>query len=223
MPRKTLSGRYYVPKGVCEDCAKFRRRSRPNPTVQLSDNLVVSSNVRKRLKNKAALEHPKTLIHELPGILTFLVVVASVILGMVYASSDIPKPPNLAWGWVVTLAWIGSTVGLIVAVQYLMSGPPQKRDRAIEQLTIKLAQERAETYEDRQRFYSSPEWRTLREQVIREEGQVCGNCGRRIRREVDLTVDHIRPRSRFPDLALARDNLRALCRRCNSRKVDRLD
>jgi 5-methylcytosine-specific restriction endonuclease McrA len=31
-----------------------------------------------------------------------------------------------------------------------------------------------------------------------------------------LTVDHIKPRSKYPALALVLSNLRVLCRRCNS-------
>ena len=34
----------------------------------------------------------------------------------------------------------------------------------------------------------------------------------------DVTVDHKKPRSKYPSLALKRDNLRVLCRVCNSRK-----
>ncbi|MFQ6028109.1 MAG: HNH endonuclease [Dehalococcoidia bacterium] len=61
----------------------------------------------------------------------------------------------------------------------------------------------------------------LRERVIREEGSKCAKCRRWIRDKIDITVDHILPRSRYPELALQGDNLCVLCRSCNSRKGNR--
>jgi hypothetical protein len=63
-------------------------------------------------------------------------------------------------------------------------------------------------------FYRTPEWRELCAQVYRRDGKVCKNCGRRR----DLTVDHILPRSRYPERALDPTNLQVLCRKCNSAK-----
>ena len=68
------------------------------------------------------------------------------------------------------------------------------------------------------RFYQTPDWRNLRELVIERDGPVCRGCARSIDDARDLTVDHIRPRSRFPSLALEADNLQVLCRSCNSAK-----
>jgi 5-methylcytosine-specific restriction endonuclease McrA len=58
----------------------------------------------------------------------------------------------------------------------------------------------------------------LRQEVIDKQGRICQECGRRIDTEFDLTVDHIKPRSKFPDQALDESNLRVLCRSCNSKK-----
>ena len=38
------------------------------------------------------------------------------------------------------------------------------------------------------------------------------------RKDSDITVDHIKPRSKYPELALEIENLRVLCRSCNSKK-----
>jgi len=81
-----------------------------------------------------------------------------------------------------------------------------------------LAEERKERLDATKQFYASPEWKLVRDQVIREQGRVCSECGKRVRNSSDVTVDHIRPRSKYPDLALDRQNLRVLCRRCNSSK-----
>ena len=84
--------------------------------------------------------------------------------------------------------------------------------------TRELAEERKKRLDETEQFYSSPEWNLLRNQVIREEGSVCHICGKRIQNKNDITVDHIRPRSKYPNLALDRQNLHVLCRRCNASK-----
>lgn len=68
------------------------------------------------------------------------------------------------------------------------------------------------------RFYTTPEWQAIRRAVIRRDGRVCRGCARHISLTRDLTVDHIRPRSKFPELALDQENLQVLCRKCNSAK-----
>ena len=60
-------------------------------------------------------------------------------------------------------------------------------------------------------FYDSPEWRTLRYQALKASNgkcQLCGSTGQ-------LHVDHIKPRSKHPELALRLDNLQVLCKDCN--------
>jgi len=83
---------------------------------------------------------------------------------------------------------------------------------------IELGEERKKRLDETRQFYSSPEWNLLRDQVIREEGHLCSECGELIQYKEDITVDHIRSRSKYPDLALERQNLRVLCRSCNSKK-----
>ena len=51
--------------------------------------------------------------------------------------------------------------------------------------------------------------------------KVCSECGLHIKNFLDVTVDHIQPRSKYPELALDIENLCVLCRRCNSQKGDR--
>ena len=61
-------------------------------------------------------------------------------------------------------------------------------------------------------FYRSRKWRELRYEILRERGAVCELCGSI---EAPLHVDHIRPRSKYPQLALDRKNLQVLCEACN--------
>ncbi len=71
-------------------------------------------------------------------------------------------------------------------------------------------------------FYSSPEWRAIRFDVLKACGGCCNLCGRSNRAHgVVIHVDHIKPRSKFPELALTRTNLQALCEDCNMGKSNR--
>jgi 5-methylcytosine-specific restriction endonuclease McrA len=61
-------------------------------------------------------------------------------------------------------------------------------------------------------FYSSPEWLRVRYLAIIRHGKLCGACG-----AVGgiMHVDHIKPRSKYPELALDINNLQVLCEPCN--------
>lgn len=62
-------------------------------------------------------------------------------------------------------------------------------------------------------FYKSEEWRILsyRMRVFNRECVLCKSTYR-------LQVDHIKPRSKYPELALDPKNLQVLCRKCNLAK-----
>ena len=61
-------------------------------------------------------------------------------------------------------------------------------------------------------FYRSQAWRQLRYEVLRIRGAVCELCGSE---QTPLHVDHIKPRSKYPQLALDKSNLQVLCADCN--------
>lgn len=81
--------------------------------------------------------------------------------------------------------------------------------------------ERKKRNSDRAKFYSSKAWLTLRYQVLSERGGRCECCGASAKDGVNLQVDHIKPRSKYPDLALDKSNLQVLCKACNMGKRDR--
>ena len=62
-------------------------------------------------------------------------------------------------------------------------------------------------------FYRSEEWQRLRYQTLTKYGHRCQKCG--AGKESHLHVDHIKPRSVYPELALEPDNLQVLCEPCN--------
>lgn len=67
-------------------------------------------------------------------------------------------------------------------------------------------------------FYDSPEWKRLRYEALKRSSGKCECCGNGPAQGAVLNVDHIKPRQRFPHLALSLDNLQVLCSWCNQGK-----
>ncbi len=67
-------------------------------------------------------------------------------------------------------------------------------------------------------FLFSYAWRKLRLQVLMKYGSKCACCGITPKDGAVMNVDHIKPRSKYPELALDFDNLQALCNECNHGK-----
>lgn len=71
-------------------------------------------------------------------------------------------------------------------------------------------------------FFSSREWRELRYKALEINGGACQCCGRsRKAHGVILHVDHIKPRSKYPELQLDLTNLQVLCEDCNMGKSNK--
>lgn len=63
-------------------------------------------------------------------------------------------------------------------------------------------------------FYESREWRELRYRVLRKSAFKCAACGAKGESTI-LHVDHVKPRSKHPELELDEANLQVLCEDCN--------
>ena len=63
-------------------------------------------------------------------------------------------------------------------------------------------------------FNSSKEWKELRLVALNIYGSVCLKCGS----IKQINVDHVKPKSKYPELALDIDNLQILCWLCNREK-----
>lgn len=61
-------------------------------------------------------------------------------------------------------------------------------------------------------FYDSREWQQARYKAIKLYGRKCMACATV---EGEMHVDHIKPRSKYPQLQLEISNLQILCRACN--------
>ena len=147
-------------------------------------------------------------------------------------------PPVLSAGYLATavIAMIGLAMGslflgvglpvIVFIVSILLAGLVQKleepreaavRELADKKLREKLAQIDAEQFEYR-RFYQTSDWQEIRDAVMERDGKACRLCGRR----EDLTVDHILPKSLYPERALDAENLQVLCRSWNGAKGPRV-
>lgn len=71
-------------------------------------------------------------------------------------------------------------------------------------------------------FYLDKPWRTLRYDALKLHGSRCQCCGGTpVSTGKPLHVDHIKPRSKFPELELVLSNLQILCEDCNMGKGGR--
>jgi 5-methylcytosine-specific restriction endonuclease McrA len=203
-------------RNLCKKCHRQWRKDRANrhregaPTngsVQLTDGIVVTEHVERRLRRRAERQPG-------PVIIQFLMVLIPVALfvgaGHLYSCVGSDSANN-----VLSMAILLGALIIPLGVAGLAA---ILRERLVNRKTLTLAESRKKSIEEQRTFYSSPEWRILREQVIGEQGRRCQKCGRQIVQDFDLTVDHIKPRSKFPDLALDKSNLQVLCRACNSTK-----
>lgn len=121
--------------------------------------------------------------------------------------------------WLFVIGWcLPVPAALSLLIDKILERPLSAYQAQVTERVVELARERQLAFEERKAFYSSPEWKLIRDQVIKEEGKTCADCGSRIHEDANVTVDHKRPRSKSPELALSRENLRVVCRRCNSSK-----
>lgn len=64
-----------------------------------------------------------------------------------------------------------------------------------------------------------PGWTKIRYQALVLHGAKCQCCGSSAKNGSVLCVDHIKPVSRYPELALDLNNLQVLCEQCNAGKA----
>ncbi|ABO23175.1 HNH endonuclease [Shewanella loihica PV-4] len=67
-------------------------------------------------------------------------------------------------------------------------------------------------------FLQTPEWRKLKQEAFELYGNYCACCGKGPKDGVVLHVDHIKPRSLYPELRSDINNLQILCEEHNTNK-----
>lgn len=199
-------------------------RETPQRTIDIGDGLVVTPRVARRLRRSAEAEIPlPPPLAQLQFMKNIALPIGAVVLFIILMRLSFDRFDSGEWpgwlGYAVTLGGgIGAPMAILFVLERLMAPMATEHAGAVHARELELARERRDRTMERDRFYSSSEWLALRAQVISENGAVCSLCRRSITPGEDLTVDHIRPRSRFPDLALSRENMQVLCRSCNSSK-----
>lgn len=68
-------------------------------------------------------------------------------------------------------------------------------------------------------FYKTKAWLNLRLKALELYDRRCVSCGATLQTGAVLHVDHIKPRSLYPELALDINNLQILCEACNLGKM----
>lgn len=92
---------------------------------------------------------------------------------------------------------------------------PTKKENATTEKPSVSAKELKYNRLERQAFYDSDAWKRLRYQALKIHGATCQCCGASRADGVQIHVDHIKPRSKYPELELTLSNLQILCEPCN--------
>jgi 5-methylcytosine-specific restriction endonuclease McrA len=212
---------------VCAECGNDWERANRNHLVELGPNLILTERVHEALERRANNQVPRPpelvasdRLRAAAGWMT----VALAALGVVFGKHQHDQgvwSEGLALFFFIAIAWAAYYLFFSVITPFLdRQDAPIRLEHvaAVSARVVVLAKTRRDEIAEREAFYVSSEWRQLRAAVIREHGMRCGSCGQTITNALDLTVDHVRPRSKHPHLSLVRGNLQVLCRGCNSRK-----
>ena len=92
--------------------------------------------------------------------------------------------------------------------------PKPEKIKPVKILGGKPKKQRANRASKRHRFIRSEEWRAVRSLIFDRYPAQCMRCGSNEK----LCVDHIKPKSRYPELALEPSNMQVLCWPCNRSK-----
>lgn len=120
---------------------------------------------------------------------------------VIYCSTTCRKEFNEKSGFRITNEWIRSK-------KLKNKSKVKKKKKKLTKSQRKLIRAESEA------FYYSREWLRLRYKVIQFYGGKCMAC----RSTGRIHVDHIKPKSKYPELALNFLNLQVLCQDCNMGK-----
>jgi hypothetical protein len=209
--------------GYCKKCysewrkeqAERRRRLKPpNENIEVAGGIIVTRNVQIRLEKQAKHDVPHTTKEIICiSVLVFCGSVSWISLLLFLVGLNTHQEYTFSAGTCAVVCFVVASI-----FGWMGGNEARKRISKLDARLEELARERQKRIEEAIAFYSSPEWRLLREQVIKEQGRLCQECRCEVAEDYDLTVDHIKPRSKYPELALDKSNLQVLCRSCNSTK-----
>ncbi|MFP5458735.1 MAG: helicase-related protein, partial [Bacteriovoracia bacterium] len=96
--------------------------------------------------------------------------------------------------------------------------PPELSKDELRQFYFKVTGDEIDFEDQPDNFYITEEWRILKERVFATYERRCMKCSAI---NVEMHVDHIKPRSTHPEFALVFDNLQVLCGPCNISKSNK--
>lgn len=210
-------------QGLCGDCYSDWRKARaerrrllkpPNDNIAITEGTVITRNVLNRLTWQSRAAIPLSRKHTLVARWGLLFALIPLLLLLVLYLLHIQVDALGAFGMSV------ASLALLFLSERVSKRESDKRTIRVNEHLNQLAKERKRRIEEMKRFYQSSEWRLLRQQIIKDKGNICSECKRPINNPNDITVDHIFPRSKYAELALNRENMQVLCRSCNSKKGD---
>jgi 5-methylcytosine-specific restriction endonuclease McrA len=111
---------------------------------------------------------------------------------------------------------LGTIQGLARVDAFVGGGVVADRERPANTPKQKLKRPRIDPNTDA--FLESYEWRRVRMVVLKRDGARCACCGATPADGLRMNVDHIKPRRKYPELALDPANLQVLCEVCNHGK-----
>lgn len=129
----------------------------------------------------------------------------------------IPWP--LEKGWKRALIWAVANNATKAAEDRIRTRELDRTQKNY-QAAVKAAQPKAHKPKGKDKFYSSWEWKQVRFEAIKINGNRCQCCGWQPNDTKFgwLVVDHIKPRRKYPHLELDVSNLQVLCNACNQGK-----
>jgi 5-methylcytosine-specific restriction endonuclease McrA len=117
--------------------------------------------------------------------------------------------------WKVVIRY-ASARGLIPPLPVAQQNPPrEKKAKPAKLPKASKKTKRAKSKAEFDAFYQTREWRKLRFAALLKYGRKCMCC---YATDKVMHVDHVKPRSKFPELELELSNLQILCEDCNMGK-----
>jgi hypothetical protein len=114
-----------------------------------------------------------------------------------------------------------TNIAICICIHNESGLPLPETDKGTRRLIVDYWKGLTNTHHDRykhmldDKFYSSKKWRELRYIALKQTGGTCSLCGAKSSDGIQLHVDHIKPRSRFPQYQFDLNNLQVLCEDCN--------
>jgi 5-methylcytosine-specific restriction endonuclease McrA len=227
---------YDAHRRICKMCESIEKRKKKKVT---EDHVVehcvtpkVMENVNAEVTERAVDESQRAILGNLPSSARYTykaLLWVNAICGILSIPVIVSTLYNLYQGLYRNSAILVSiSLGVVTIVYALNRIHVEPIESEVRELTRSTRQnlfdQTIKARLEYDKFYSSPEWVLLRKKFLKSQEQVngrfiCFYCNVSISpNSSDLTIDHIKPRSKYPELAVDISNLRVACRRCNSSK-----